>query len=468
MYAGLFKEHPECGIEYGRTAAQFGDFEMAAKIWERACHARKADAGLLAQVANEMGTIGLYSKSRSLHFEAARLDPKNLGVQIKAAWLLSRTNGLEEAREAVNRCATLDPHAQESKYFHSVISRREEKLDVAEQQLRDLLSSVASKPHVRYACYSDLAQILDRTGRHDEAISVSEEGKTFARRHNTSEAGSPAFFARQDHEVKEARRLPKNILETWTRAFPAEKRSPAPPLAFLSGSARSGTTLLERILDAHPSVVACDEVLAFQRIHPQIDITAPSIPAQRLDILRQRYLKNLTTELPAPPDGQLIIDKNPGRTFWLPTLLRAFPDLRVLIGLRDPRDVVISLYFQDHPNTNCLNFSQLVKRYAGVMDVWLAVREWSGLAWMETRYEDVVADLRAEGGRVTEFLGLTWHENQARFHEKNHDKPVLSTNYSGVTKPVYTWSVGRWKAYEKYLAPVLPLLEPYCKEFGYS
>ena len=85
---------------------------------------------------------------------------------------------------------------------------------------------------------------------------------------------------------------------------------------------------------------------------------------------------------------------------------------------------------------------------------------------METRYEDVVADLEKEGRHATKFLNLEWHEKQARFYENNQGKQVK--NYNEVTKPVYTKAIGRWRAYEKHLAPALPILEPYCKKFGYS
>ena len=102
------------------------------------------------------------------------------------------------------------------------------------------------------------------------------------------------------------------------------------------------------------------------------------------------------------------------------------------------------------------------------MEVWLAAREWKDLAWLETRYEDLVADMQKEGGRVTRFLGLEWHENQARYYERNREKTVMSNNYSDVTQPVYKRSVGRWRAYEKQLAPILPMLEPYCRRFGYE
>ena len=171
-----------------------------------------------------------------------------------------------------------------------------------------------------------------------------------------------------------------------------------------------------------------------------------------------------------PPDwkAKSFVDKNPPITAYLPAFLRAFPELRVLIALRDPRDVLVSCYFQTLVQVSHLSFEKLAQHYACIMDVWLAVREWEGLSWMETRYEDIVTDLQKEGTRVTNFLGLEWHENQASFHEKNRQKPVLSSNYNDVTQPVYRRSIGRWQAYEKYLAPALPALEPYCRTFGYA
>jgi hypothetical protein len=102
------------------------------------------------------------------------------------------------------------------------------------------------------------------------------------------------------------------------------------------------------------------------------------------------------------------------------------------------------------------------------MDIWLTVREWEGFAWIETRYEDLVANLEKEGRRVTEFLGLSWHEQQARFYEKSRRKQLYSPTYQDVTLPVYSRSVARWQAYGKHLAPILPALEPYVRVFGYS
>ncbi len=102
------------------------------------------------------------------------------------------------------------------------------------------------------------------------------------------------------------------------------------------------------------------------------------------------------------------------------------------------------------------------------MDVWLAVRQWEGFSWIETRYEDTVANLDQEGRRVTEFLGLAWHEGQARFYDKSSQKRVYSPTYHDASQPVYKRAVARWSAYEKYLAPVMPILAPYCRALGYE
>jgi tetratricopeptide (TPR) repeat protein len=470
LYAKLVKQYPQAGLlgEFGRAAAISGDFELADRIWERIRSGEPNNAELLAQLAWEYQNIRLHSKALALHAQAARLDPRNLDRQLSLAEILARTAGVEEARTAVSQCLKLNPRDEQARLLSAHLDRRENKLADAERQLRDLLTSVLKDPQVRYSCHSELAQILDGTGRFEEAMTWLEEGKKFARQVFNVEAERRKVDERHENMVRETRLLPKNILEIWGKTFPPPARAVAPPLVFLTGSARSGTTLLERVLDAHPAVAAGDESRAFQSVETHVNMAGPAISAKELNISRQRYLKNFWMALGRSGEGKVLVDKNPSRTFWLPAFLRVFPELRVLIALRDPRDIMISLYFQDHPNTNCLSFERLARHYQNIMDLWLTVRDWEGLAWRETRYEDIVADLSKEGGRVTQFLGLEWHERQARFHESNRQKPVMSTNYKDVTKPIYTKSVGRWRVYEKHLVPILPMLEPYCKKFGYE
>jgi hypothetical protein len=277
-------------------------------------------------------------------------------------------------------------------------------------------------------------------------------------------------YASQDRRSSQG--LARDILRTWGREFPERSREAMPGLAFLGGHPRSGTTLLEQILGAHPVVAALDELPAFTQVICKLFNASPQISAPRLNVLRRRYLEAVQREWGGSLEGKLILDKNPLPTSRLPIWLRVFPELRVLIALRDPRDVVISCYFQNiqlNPiNATFLSLEGSARHYANLMDVWLAVRQWEGFAWLETRYEDIVADLEKEGRRVTQFLGLGWDEAQGQFHEKSRKKQIYAPTYRDASQPVYARSVARWHAYEKHLGPILPVLEPYCRALGYA
>jgi hypothetical protein len=279
-----------------------------------------------------------------------------------------------------------------------------------------------------------------------------------------------------DHAAESAlrftRSLPKEILRTWAGFFPERKRCAVPRLAFLGGHPRSGTTLIEQVLGAHPEIAALDESAAFLDLLQPAFHKSAELSSPRVNVLRRLYTQALLQEAGPGADGKVLVDKNPSPTARMPIWLRVFPELRVMIALRDPRDVALSCYFQNIPlnadNVNFLSLERVAKHYADLMDIWLAAREWEGFAWMETRYEDTVAGLEQEGRRITEFLGLQWREEQARFHEKSLKKQFYSPTYQDVTRPVYSRSVARWHAYEKHLAPILPALEPYCRAFGYG
>ena len=186
---------------------------------------------------------------------------------------------------------------------------------------------------------------------------------------------------------------------------------------------------------------------------------------------QQRYLQSLLREGVAEPRAEVLLDKNPSPTALLHLWLRVFPELKVIVALRDPRDVIISCYFQNlmlnTTNANFLSLERTVRHYADLMDVWLRLRELGGFDWIETRYEVIVGNVEAEGRRITGFLGLPWHPQQANYHETARQKFVFAPTYNDVTKPVYQRAVGRWQRYAGALAPVQERLAPYCRAFGY-
>jgi hypothetical protein len=385
------------------------------------------------------------------------------------AVLFERGHRLQEARAAVDKCLVIDRNDEQARYFSAFLDRREGKLEEAERGLRGLIASGPRHSYVRYSVHYELAQVLDKTGRPEEAMAELAKAKAMVRELADIEEIKEVY----DSTIALSRMsgpLQSDTVREWARSFPECDRAPVGRVAFLGGHPRSGTTLMEQILGAHPQIAALDEPHLFPKVFLPEMRKPPPLSATRLNAIRRLYTEELAREFGPGAAGRLLLEKNPSLTAALPMLLRAFPDLRVIIALRDPRDVVLSCYFQNIPlnvaNSNFLTLERTARHYANLMDVWLAVRKCEGFAWIETRYEDTVAAPEGEGRRITEFLGLEWDPSQARCHEDR--RRVFSPSYHDVTLPVHRRSVARWRAYEKHLAHVLPILEPYCRAFGYE
>jgi Tfp pilus assembly protein PilF len=475
QYERLTRQLPREAVlwaEYGNAALGAGQFDLADRAWQRALRLAPGDADLVGMIGHQYQGMRRPEQALACFAQAAAAAPRAINPRISRAVLCEKSHRLEEARAAVAECLAIDPKDDQARYFSAALDRRENKLELAESGLRDLIASDPKHPFVRYACRYELAQILDRHGQCDDAMRLLGEAKQIVSELTDTEALLRGYDQGAESGRRFARSLPNTILHTWAEQFAKGQREPIPRLAFLGGHPRSGTTLLEQVLDAHPEVAALDEPTAFLDVLQFKFHKSKDLSSARLNTLRRLYIQALLREVGSAGTGKLLVDKNPSPTARLPLWLRVFPDLRVLIALRDPRDVVLSCYFQNIPlnatNVNFLSFERLAKHYADLMDIWLAVREWDGFAWLEVRYEDTVAGLEKEGRRVTEFLGLAWHEGQAHFYEKSRTKQLYSPTYQDVTRPIYSRSVARWRAYEEYLAPIVPALEPYCRKFGYE
>ena len=187
---------------------------------------------------------------------------------------------------------------------------------------------------------------------------------------------------------------------------------------------------------------------------------------------REAYFKAIELSLGKPIGERLLIDKNPSYTFLVAALVRIFPEMKFLVALRDPRDVVLSCFMQPfvpvgNTTSSFLSLEGAVDEYAALMSMWLTLKPLLKNPWLEVRYEDMVEDLESVARRTLEFLEVPWNPDVLKFHEHARQKTVRSPTYADVTKPVFKTAVGRWRSYEKYLEPHLARLEPFVKGFGY-
>jgi len=154
-------------------------------------------------------------------------------------------------------------------------------------------------------------------------------------------------------------------------------------------------------------------------------------------------------------------------------MLRVFPETRLIIALRDPRDVVLSCYLRYLPlnavSVRFLDVRRTAERYALDMSAWLKFRQMIDVPWCEIQYEDTVADPQGQAKRALATLGLGWDERVMNYRQRLVDsKRVTSPSYEAVAEPIYTRAIGRWKNYASALEPALEALQPFVREFGYA
>jgi tetratricopeptide (TPR) repeat protein len=405
---------------------------------------------------------------------------RHADAHFELAVLYERRHRVAEAQAAIERVLALDAAYHEAWILQARLLRQSGRVDEATRWLQRLTRQPRAHAFARAQAWAALADIADKSG--DFALAVSHMGRckelqlaeaALPRRHSAAVLGWLRAFNES---------VNGDDLRRWQTAPP-----PSAParLAQLTSFPRSGTTLLESILDAHPGIVSSEEREVFGRdilgaswkeSHEDIPPTVAAfdaIPAAKLAMLRQRYLRAMEEALDEPLTDRLHIDKNPTHTLFIPAIVRLFPETQFLVALRDPRDVVVSCYLQYlplNPNSVCfLSWEATARRFALDMGTWLRLRSFLDRAsWLEVRYEDVVADLPAAARRALAFLRLPWHDAVLGYRERLAARTVHTPTYLDVVQPIHRRTIGRWKNYTRWLAPCLPTLDPLVKALGYS
>ena len=408
---------------------------------------------------------------------AVRLDPSIADTHLELAVQYERRHRLDNALASIEKCLRAQPDYPEASLMHARLLRRKGEQDAADALLRRVTQNEATHPIVRAQAWAEIAQAFDRQGQYRDAMTSMLKCKEILRPHAAAFQQESAAIIRMLTAIIEG--VTPEHFARWREAgeaFSLEK------VALLTSFPRSGTTLLEQVLDAHPGLVSSDEREAFARdIFPAMWMTPStrtptletldSIPADRLARERRRYLDYMAAALNQSLGDRVHLDKNPPFTLLIPAVLRLFPETKLIIALRDPRDVVLSCFMQYLPlNTNSacyLTLEDTATRYCTDMGAWLRLREVIPSNWLEVRYEDLVANLPDQSRRALTFLDLPWAPEVLNYRERLQNKAVSSPTYEAVSKPLYTSAMGRWKHYQEYFGPALDKLERFVAAFGY-
>lgn len=233
---------------------------------------------------------------------------------------------------------------------------------------------------------------------------------------------------------------------------------PDPRPLFVVGMPRSGTTLVEQILAAHPQGHGCGELTGIVAIAdgvtPATGLRWPQdAPRVRGDWLQQRAREYLAIAARgASADAVRLIDKQPYNFLHVGLIAMLFAGARVVWCRRDPRDIALSIYSESFaPSASYATDLDDIAFVIGEQE--RLMRHWQALAplpILEFVYEDVVTDTEARIRALVAFADLPWDDRCLRFHESGRSVQTLSRWQ--VRQPVHPRSVGRWRNYPEWFA----------------
>jgi tetratricopeptide (TPR) repeat protein len=461
-----WEERRREGLDYLRRAARLLYREAE---WTR-------DARRILELAEQLHHWGDLDTSLELARLAVRLAPTAPATLNNLALYLLRMNRPEEAlphAEAALRALPGNPACL------NLVAQAEAalgRLEAARARFEALIAA-DREPRQTARALMELAGVLDRLGEYGAAFEAAGQAKAMQREFPE--------FRQADRErlfrVVERNRAGFNreLLHRWTREDFADDL-PAP--AFLMGFLRSGTTLTEQVLGAHPGVFTSDEnslvnglTAELGRISGCPDDTAAGLRRIGLDQARARrrlYWQRVEEEYGQEALSKCFVDKVAMNSIDIGCIATLFPEARVLFALRDPRDVAVSCFMQAFQpamaTANLLTLDGIARQYAATMDLWLHLRDGLPCRWLELRYEDTVENFEPTFRRVFDLLGLEWRPEVEAFHEKAKGRYISTPSFAAVSQPIYRGSVARWRRYAAGLQDILPILEPYIAAFGYA
>lgn len=446
----------------------------AAPLWERLLEHPGSTPGQLLAAGKVWFQAGRFAGCARFTRRALAMQPAAADTAAMHAAALERGGDPESAARVA--AEMLERHPGHVRLVRQLarIERRDGRFDAAKERLETQLRRHMSEDdwRLRY----ELAAALDRLGDFSGAMRELE----LAKRQLAAEAEKhrPAWRAMSERQWDVAQALTKERLDRWSEG------EAHPSICLMAGFPRSGTTLLERVLASHPGCIGTDEsgVLATQFRDPIVfGATSTHEVLAELDGYgpddlaagRDEYFRCTADVLGENPGDRWLIEKDPLLTADLAIPLRLFSGSKVLMPLRDPRDVVISFFFTIVPagpnSVAAAAMEDTCRYYAEVMRHWLLLRDrLEPSRWAEARYEDLLADPERQTRRLAGFLGIDWRPELLEHNRRGEGLRDVSTpTYDDVSKPLYTRSVERWRSYEAWLEPHLHHLQPFIEAFGY-
>ena len=238
-------------------------------------------------------------------------------------------------------------------------------------------------------------------------------------------------------------------------SFKSSKEALKPLPIFILGMPRSGTTLLEQILSAHSLVFGGGE-LPNMFLSGQVMLSRGRADDDFVLSVREGYIEAIKSVAAKFP---FITDKTPHNFVFIPLILSALPEAKV-IHIERQKEAVIWSNFKNDFSNGFLNYTNsledIVSHYKIYEKLMSSYYQSFGNQIFRVSYEGLVKNPEQEIIKILDYLGLK-HEESCFEPEKNIRSVDTNSNFQ-IRKKIYKDSSKDWEKFEKYLRPYVDSL----------
>jgi tetratricopeptide (TPR) repeat protein len=431
------------------------------------------DPILLANLAWNLKNQGHMKEARALYEESVTAAPQVRQTLLGFARLEEADRDFDAAAEVLDKADAQFPNDQGVRLTRAVLLGRMRRYDEA---LAIIDATADDEGRLGPNELLEKGRLLDQLGRYDDAWAAFAEGKRLGR----ELSGQAYLESEADAQIE---RLRSFFTSGRLRLMPrANVRSDVPQPIFILGFPRSGTTLVEQTLSAHPKIAAGDELPLIHEITaimPRMLASPLGYPEalaelwmgdqrEGLDNLRDYYLQKVRQMGVLRSGATRFTDKMPLNETHLGLIALLFPEAPLVHVLRHPLDIMVSAFSNQftHGFFCASDLETAARHYLRVMDLVQHYRAEMSLRYLPIRYEDIVRDQEASVRAVLAFVGEPFNKTCLTFHKNR--RYARTASYAQVAEPLYQRSVHRYRHYLKHLQPVIPILRPVIERLGYK
>lgn len=444
----LFPDHGAAWAHLASLFAQQGDIKQAERAIEQAISFDDNDANSYQMIAKALTILERHQESLLWYQRASACHPEHIGFLTNQAICQMYLGNIVAARNTLMSVLARAPQFAQAHWLLAGLATAEN--DEHVKQMQHLLSQFHYPEEEQAFLHYASGKAFEDLNQWPKAFAAFSQGAKVKR---------STLFYDEAAEAECFRILIEKCSIEWFQQ--GHSQSECSPI-FILGQPRSGTTLVDRVISAHSSITSAGELRqldqAIRRLtqkasHPQycpsLAMAIPRIDSQQL---ADAYASQLPQHLQSVTH---FTDKHPANFVYLPLILRAFPNARVVHLRRNPVDACFSnfkqLYTSAYPHSYELKtLARHYARYDAMMNTW---RERFGDRFYDVQYENFVKDIRTQTEKLFCFLGHPLEEQCINFHKQA--SPVSSASAVQVRQPVHTGSIGRWRRYEKELQPLI-------------